>query len=199
MESIIWMDNPTNYRAPMQTFKVALIASLVGLSIGTNYLLIGLWNVKLMDFIVFIGGFCFGPVVGISIGVISWGVYGSMNPQGFMLPVWLATMFSEPIYGVVGALLRMALGDNVKTEWWRASVLFALTGALLTVTYDVVTNAVFGLSMGWSALFAIIVGFIPFGLLHVVSNLLFFFFGSVPVISAINNIMGGETNVNTEK
>lgn len=175
----------------MQTLKIAIIACLVALSIGTNYALVGVWNVKLMDFIVFIGGFCFGPVVGILIGVISWAVYGTFNPQGLMLPILLATTLSETIYGIAGGLLRKGL-NNLEGERWKASVFFASMGALLTLVYDVVTNVVFGLAFGWNVIFAVVVGFIPFGVLHEISNLVFFGFGSVPVISAINKIIGGE-------
>jgi len=183
----------------MQTLKIAVVACLVALSIATNYALIGVWNVKLMDFIVFVGGFCFGPVVGVLIGVVSWAVYGTLNPQGFVFPIWLATMFSETIYGIAGGLLRNGLKGNLRGEWWRASVFFASVGALLTLVYDVVTNVVFGLTVGWNVVFAVVVGFIPFGLVHVASNLFFFFFGSVPVISAINDVVGGEKSVILEE
>jgi hypothetical protein len=182
----------------MNTVKVAVIAVFCAVSIGTNYALFSLWNVKLMDFIVFVGGFCFGPVVGVSIGLISWSVYGTLNPQGFVLPVLFATMFSETIYGIAGGLLRKGL-TGMKEEAWRASVLFASVGVLLTLIYDVVTNIVFGLSAGWNVVFAIVVGFIPFGLVHEISNMFFFGVGSVPVISAINKVVGGERNVNLEE
>jgi len=182
----------------MQTIKIAVITCLVALSIGTNYALIGVWNVKLMDFIVFIGGFCFGPIVGVLIGLISWAVYGTLNPQGFVLPILLATTFSETIYGIAGGLLRKAV-DNLKGEWWKASVFFASIGAILTVLYDVITNAVWGITVGPNIIVAIVVGFIPFGLVHVASNLFFFFFGTVPVISAINKVVGGENIVNLKE
>lgn len=183
----------------MQTLKVAIIACLVALSIGTNYALAGVWNVKLMDFIVFIAGFCFGPLVGVLVGVTSWMVYGTMNPLGFILPIWLATMFTETIYGVAGGFLRKGLGDNLKGEWWKASVFFASVGVSLTLVYDAITNVVFGLTVGWNVIFAVIVGFIPFGIVHVASNMFFFFFGSVPVISAINNVVGSESSVNLKE
>jgi len=51
--------------------------------------------VKFMGIIVFIGGFCFGPLTGALIGIFSWAVYGTINPHGFVLQAWLATMFSE--------------------------------------------------------------------------------------------------------
>ncbi|MGB8779970.1 MAG: ECF transporter S component [Candidatus Bathyarchaeia archaeon] len=178
----------------MNTVKIAIIAVFCAISIGTDYAMFSLWNIKLMDFIVFVGGFCFGPVVGVLIGVISWTVYGTLNPQGFVLPVLLATMFSETIYGIAGGLLRKGL-TGLKGETWKASVFFASVGALLTLIYDVITNVVFGLTAGWNVVFAVVVGFIPFGLLHEISNLVFFGVGSVPVISAINKVVGGERNV----
>lgn len=183
----------------MQTLKIAIVTGLAALSIGTNYALMGAWNVKLMDFIVFVGGFCFGPLVGVLIGAISWAVYGTLNPQGFVLPIWLATMFSETIYGIMGGFLRKVLGNNLKGERLRASVFFASIGALLTLLYDVITNVVFGLTVGWNVIFAVVVGFVPFGLLHEVSNICFFGFGSVPVISAISKVLGGESNVNPKE
>jgi hypothetical protein len=183
----------------MQTLKIAVVTGLAALSIGTNYALMGAWNVKLMDFIVFVGGFCFGPLVGVLIGAISWAVYGTLNPQGIVLPIWLATMFSETIYGIMGGFLRKVLGSNLKGERWRASVFFASIGALLTLLYDVITNVVFGLTVGWNVIFAVVVGFVPFGLLHEVSNICFFGFGSVPVISAISKVLGGESNVNPKE
>lgn len=182
----------------MNTIKIAIITMFCALSIGTDYALYGLWNVKLMDFIVFVGGFCFGSVVGVLVGVISWTVYGTLNPQGFVLPVLLATMCSEMIYGIAGGLLRKGL-TNLKGETKKASVFFASVGALLTLIYDVVTNIVFGLTAGWNVVFAVVVGFVPFGLTHEISNLVFFGIGSVPVISAINDVVGGERNVNLEE
>jgi hypothetical protein len=182
----------------MNTLKIAIIVTFCALSIGTNYAMYGLWNIKPMDFIVFIGGFCFGPVIGASVGMISWAVYGTLNPQGFVLPVLLATMFSETIYGIAGGLLRKEL-TAFKGERGRTSVFFALVGALLTVAYDVITNVVFGLAVGWNVVFAVVVGFVPFGLAHEISNLVFFGFGSFAVISAINMVIGGERNVILEE
>jgi LytS/YehU family sensor histidine kinase len=183
----------------MNTIKVAIIVTFCALSIGTNYAMFSLWNVKLMDFLVFIGGFCFGPIVGVLVGLISWAVYGTLNPQGFVLPVLLATMFSETIYGIAGGLLRKGFTDFKKEKTWKASAFFAVLGALLTLVYDVITNVVFGLTAGWSVVFAVIVGFVPFGLVHEISNLVFFGVGSVPVISAIDKVVGGERNVNLKE
>jgi hypothetical protein len=182
----------------MNSRKLAIITILIALSIGTNYSMISFYNVKFMDLIVFVGGFCFGPLAGSLIGIISWAVYGTLNPIGFSLPVWLATMLSEPIYGVAGALMRkrLSLGDfgELKNERVITHVFFGIFGMFLTFAYDVITNIVFGYVNNWNILFSIIFGFVPFGLVHMVSNACFFGMGGVPAINAILNVIGGENS-----
>lgn len=180
----------------MNSRKLAIIIMLATLSIGTNYAMISLYNVKLMDFIVFISGFCFGPIVGTLTGIISWGVYGTLNPLGFSLPVWLSTMFSESIYGITGAIMKKDLNSNGLNEFKNRRIntyfFFGILGMLLTIAYDIITNVVFGYISGWNILFAVIVGFVPFGLVHMISNAFFFGLGCVPTINAVLNLVGGE-------
>jgi len=182
----------------MSSKRLATIAILVALSVATNYAMISLYNMKLMDFIVFVGGFCFGPVAGAFIGIASWMVYGTLNPLGFSLHIWLATMFSESIYGIVGALVRKSLNRDSLSEYrkerFSACFFFGALGMSLTVVYDVITNIVFGYVNNWNILFALIVGFVPFGFVHMLSNAFFFGFGCVPTISAILKVVGGEKN-----
>ncbi len=182
----------------MNTRNLAVIAILAALSIGTNYAMISLYNIKLMDLIVFIGGFCFGPLVGALIGIISWVVYGTLNPLGFSMNIWLAAMLSESIYGIVGGLVRKALSSyeiaSPTHERINTYVFFGAVGLLLTLTYDVITNIVFGYSFDLPLLFAILSGFVPFGLIHVMSNAVFFGFGCVPAINAISSLTGGKKN-----
>lgn len=182
----------------MHSQKLAVIILLTALSIGTDYAMLFLYNVKLMDLIVFIGGFCFGPFVGAFIGVISWVVYGILNPMGFSLPIWLSTMFSETIYGIAGGIVRKNLNPKALGEFKDGQVniyfFFGILGMFLTFTYDLITNIVFGCVSGWSIPFAVIVGFLPFGLIHMLSNAFFFGLGCVPAINAISKVMGGENS-----
>jgi len=186
----------------MNTRKLAVIVTLAALSIGTNYAMISLYNVKLMDLIVFVGGFCFGPLVGASIGIASWAIYGTLNPIGFSMPIWAATMFSESIYGIVGGLVRKTLDSHKIThprrEPFGVYVFFGTIGLLLTFLYDAITNTVFGYVANMPFLFAILTGFVPFGIIHVMSNVVFFGLGCVPVINAISSVTGGK-NVDIPK
>jgi uncharacterized membrane protein len=193
-----WIIHPT----PMNPRRIAVIAILAALIIGTNYAMMPLYNIKLMDIIVFVSGFCFGPFTGGLIGCFSWAVYGTLNPLGFSLPIWLATMLSESIYGVVGGMISKALKGNsggFKGQQLNLCIFFGTLGVFLTVTYDVITNIVFGYVTGWSILFAVIVGFVPFGLIHVISNAFFFGLGCVPTIKALLNVIGVENSGFFEK
>ncbi|HEY4674582.1 MAG TPA: ECF transporter S component [Candidatus Bathyarchaeia archaeon] len=180
----------------MNSRKLAVMATLVALSTATNYAMISLYNVKLMDLIVFVGGFCFGPFVGASIGITSWMVYGAVNPSGFSFPIWLATMLAEATYGVAGAFVYKSLNLKERNEFEDergvSSVSFGILGMLLTFLYDLVTNIVFGFVSGWNILFSVVFGFVPFGLIHMISNAFFFGLGCVPAIKAISNVVGGE-------
>jgi uncharacterized membrane protein len=187
----------------MNPRKIAILAMLVAVSVGTNYAMISFYNVKFMDLIVFIGGFCFGPAVGALTGIFSWVVYGTLNPAGFEIRIWLVTMFSEALYGVIGGLMNRTMlrdGENALKERARsASIFFGLLGMLLTFSYDLITNAVSGYIWYQSILIGILVGFVPFGLAHVLSNAVFFGVGCVPAIRIISKLNGDKKNGSASK
>ena len=176
----------------MNVLKVSIISILVALCVATNYALVGVYNVKVMDFIVFVGGFCFGPIAGALVGILSWAVYGVINPYGFVPQIWLATMFSEPIYGLLGGLLSRKLGSTDFNETHlQLSVVFGVSGFISTLVYDLITNVVYALTFDIPIVVAIILG-TPFTVLHQVSNAAIFVVGSVPLIIAVRNSLGVE-------
>ncbi|UCE29002.1 MAG: hypothetical protein JSV85_07030 [Candidatus Bathyarchaeota archaeon] len=173
----------------MNVQKISLIAILVSLSVATNYALIGVPHVKIMDFIVFIGGFCLGPLAGASIGIFTWAVYGTMNPYGFIPQIWLATMFSEAIYGLAGGLLgtKLVVG-SFDDQRFRLGVFLGTTGFILTLIYDLITTAVFALAIEKPIIAAVAFG-APLTVSHELSNAVIFAVGSFPVIEAIGKIV----------
>lgn len=170
----------------MNTVKVATITILVALSISSNYALVSLHNVKLMDFITFIGGFLFGPLVGAFVGVLSWSIYGVLNPYGFVPQIWVATMFSEAIYGVAGGFLHKA-NINFNGKSLRHTIFLGNLGFLLTLIYDLLTNIAYAQVLGQNILVAMILG-APFTITHEISNALLFGTCSIPLISAFQVI-----------
>jgi len=184
-----WIIHP----ADMNTPKITIIAILTALSIGTNYAMISFYNVKFMNLIVFVAGFCFGPLVGAFVGILSWSVYGVINPMGFSLHIWLATMFAESVYGIIGGLARKPLTESFAGTVREQLVLcafFGLLGVFMTLFYDVVTNVVFGYVSNSSILVTILLG-VPFSMIHVISNALFFGVVCVPAINAVARVTGG--------
>jgi uncharacterized membrane protein len=168
-----------------QATRASIIAVMTAACIVSNYLLIGVFNVKLMDLIVFSSGFLFGPTVGASVGILTWLVYGTLNPYGFSLPVLISTSFMESLYGIVGGFLgtRANMGIGL-----TSNLKYGIVGFLLTFVYDLVTNIVSGLSAGIPLSVALITG-IPFAIAHEGSNAVFFFLGAPPLISAVGRLI----------
>ncbi len=186
----------------MNTRKIAIIVILTALCISSNYALLPFFNVKFMDFIVFVGGFCFGPLAGGLIGVLSWGIYGTINPLGFSFPVWISTMVGEAIFGIVGGLVKFLVfpkNPRFTNDKLGAAVLFGTVSLFLTLGYDLLTNLAYAYTFGINFIVAIIVGFVPFGVAHLLSNAVFFGVGCVPAINTILKVTGGEKTVSNEK
>lgn len=171
--------------------KISLIAVMVAACIGSNYALIGIANFKAMDLLVFVSGFVFGPLIGASVGVLVWAVYGILNPYGFVPQIWIATMLSESIYGLAGgAFARWMPAADYLTHKTGLSILFGAAGFFLTFLYDLVTNVVFALTFNIPIIAALIAG-IPFAIIHEVSNAALFGMCSAPLISILSRSLGG--------
>jgi len=105
------LSQPIAFKQPFSNppVKVALIAVFTALSLGTNYAMIDLWNIKLMDALVFIAAFFFGIQVGLASAISIWIVYGFINPYGQADPVLLLFLITgECFYAIAGTLARRA-------------------------------------------------------------------------------------------
>jgi hypothetical protein len=171
--------------------KATLVAVFAALSLATNYALIALPNIKLMDAFVFIAAFLFGLRLGIGVATSTWLVYGFVNPYGqadFILLTFL--IGGECFYAVAGAALSRTfvtrdLLRESRRQWRPAPVLafskvglvFALVGFQATFAYDLLTNFGSWIFKANSPYQAFVIGIItgaPFAVLHEVSNIVFF-------------------------
>ncbi len=159
----------------MRAREACAVITMTATCLATNYALVWLPNIKLMDFLVFATGLLFGPIAGASVGALTWLIYGTINPYGFCLPILVATACSETIYGLAGGLLRRLSG----LRWlegeglaWSAYKLGVL-GFALTALYDLLTNLAFALVFGMPVLLALAYG-AYFALTHEVSNAVIF-------------------------
>ncbi len=149
---------------------------------ATNYAMIGIPNVKLMDALVFVAAFLFGIEVGVGAAVVTWAIYGFVNPYGQAgFPLIAFLMAGECFYAIAGAGLRKT---SIAKDLFKAghahgqsSILFGAVGLLSTFAYDVLTNFATYLFFASSLYQALLIGMItglPFSLAHELSNLVFF-------------------------
>ena len=190
----------------LYTRKISFIGVMTALCISSNYLMVGLVNIKIMDLLVFISGYVMGIFSGVSVGVLSWLVYGTINPYGFNLPTLIATCTGESVYGLVGGIYAKfgSNGNPVSSprmratvtgeDFWVSNFKLGILGFFLTFIYDLFTNIVTGIVFEIPLLLYIMTG-IPFAVVHEVSNFLFFFFAGNALIGAIQRLTfrGGET------
>jgi len=191
------LNDALNEKLQISSQRAGVVAVLTAVCVSTNYLLIGVTNVKLMDLIVFTSGFIFGTYVGASVGLLTWLVYGTLNPYGFSLPILAATCAGESLYGVAGGLLgnkivQGSYGKDISSILF-INARFAIIGFLLTFIYDLFTNIVSGVVAGIPITVALISG-IPFAIAHEFSNTAFFFMGASPLIRAMGRLFS-EGNV----
>jgi len=177
--------------------KMALIAVFTALSLATNYVMIDVPNVKLMDALVFIAAFLFGLEVGLGSAISIWITYGFINPYGQADPTLLVFLITgESFYAIAGAVLSRASVAkdllNKAQPHGRMNLLFGLIGFQATFAYDVLTNFgtwAFKTSSLYQALIIGVITGVPFAILHEASNIVFFA-TVVPLAIAASNRMG---------
>jgi len=173
----------------MKAREACFAALLTAACLATNYALVSVPNVKLMDFLVFASGLLLGPKVGIAVAVLTWAIYGTLNPYGFSLPILLATAASETIYGLAGGFLGRYKGR----EWledglaWSAYKLGVL-GFSLTFLYDLFTNLAYAVVFEVPVLLALACG-LYFALVHELSNAAIFA-ACTPALVRIARLLG---------
>ncbi|MBO0888412.1 hypothetical protein J2P12_04855, partial [Candidatus Bathyarchaeota archaeon] len=108
---------------------------------ATNYAMIDLWNIKLMDAFIFIAAFLFGVEVGLGSAVLTWVVYGFVNPYGQDNLVLLSFLITgESFFALAGALLSRTslVRDLVRNthRFRRACLILGIVGFQVTFGYD---------------------------------------------------------------
>ncbi|MEM2273527.1 MAG: hypothetical protein QXX56_04840 [Candidatus Bathyarchaeia archaeon] len=169
---------------------------LASINLASNYVMIGIPNVKFMDLIVFLSGYLIGLIPGVLVGVLTWLVYGTLNPLGFNLIILAATCLSETLYAIFGWLSRrLNLSSDASSPlkinggtFWLTNLKFGIIGFFATFIYDLITNIASVVIVGLPPIMAIITG-AWFAVIHEASNFLFFFFGCIPLILLLEKII----------
>lgn len=169
------------------TQRIAVVSLFSALAIVTDFLMLPLANVKLMDSIVFVSTLAFGPTVGISVASITWLVYGSINPLGSATGPWLVLLIlSEMIYVFFGWLVSTKINSG-SYRLGERSLLFGLLGLFGAFLYDLNTIVTPELLSGVSlpVTLASLPFAVPFMVSHEVSDLVFFMLIAPPLYAAV--------------
>jgi hypothetical protein len=158
------------------THKLAIISLFTALAIATDYAMLPLSNIKLMDTIVFVSGLVFGLEVGVSIGALTWLVYGSVNPLGSAGgPLLVILIVSETVYAFLGCFARKIFsfeeaGIPARSLFWG---LLGLIGAFVYDLSTIITPTMLA-GVSFKVALASLLPAIPFLLAHEVSDFVFF-------------------------
>jgi hypothetical protein len=171
-----WMNHPALEIIRLRgTQKVAMVSLLSALAIATDYAMLPLANIKLMDTVVFVSGLVFGMGVGASVGGLTWLVYGSVNPLGSDSGLLLIILImSEMVYAFLGSIARRSFSEGMGAP--TKSVYWGCLGLIGAFFYDLVTIMVPTMLAGASIRVAAasLVLAVPFMLAHEVSDFVFF-------------------------
>ena len=104
-------------------------------------------------------------------------------------------IFGMAIVGFAGGIYKRYVGGAHSAQ---VCAEVAVLGAFLTLLYDVITN--FGVAVSWVltgtpwhiALISALSMGAPFSLVHIVSNVVLFGSGLIPLIKALKRVPGGE-------
>lgn len=177
-----------NHQKRDRAWTVAFIAVLAATAIGGNYALSGIPNIELSSVMVFLSGFLFGYLIGISVGLISMGIYQLWNPWGaFIPPIGLAVIGCTMFIGLIGGILGQSL-RTLKLSETKLYSIPAAFGLILTLFYDLVTNFAYSLTFGIPYFITFISG-LPFIIIHLVSNTLLFGFLIAPVSHTVTSLL----------
>jgi len=153
------------------TLKISVTAILIVIALVTNYSLIWLPQVKLMDSIMFLIAYYFGWRYGTIAVLVTRFIYGIINPYGFEIFSLFMVISGELAFVALAQIFRKIIPPN-RLLYEKASItLLAFFVVLATFIFDIYTNAMVGALWYRSIMLGIVVG-IPFALMHEIANLI---------------------------
>ncbi len=181
-------DEPVMTDGGGTTRELVRTALLSAACAAIGYLLSGVPNVELISASVFTSGALLGVRRGAVAGGVAEAIYAGINPNGVSQPVLYAAQVLGFVWiGAAGGAARPLLR---RSPLWAQTALAASSGLLLTLAYDVLTNAAAWLPIRENASLAAIelagLSF-PFPLAHALGNTLGFALVVPAVLRAVRS------------
>ncbi len=154
--------------------RPVLLGLFAGTAIGGGHLLAAVPNVEVMSLITALAGVVLGPGLGFACGALAAAVFSLGNPIGLPTPPLLAAqMVGMGCAGLAGPLIAGRRGRRPdRSPTWNL-VRAAAGGLAVTVVFDLLTNLASLVTFAMP-LRVLLVGAIPFFLVHAGSNVVLF-------------------------
>jgi len=151
-------------------------------------------NVEFTSLLTFVLGVMWGLTAGVLCGGLIMFVNGFLSPwgvAGLLMPFQIVGIATA---GLAGGIYRRYLPNLTETRFFIEA---AVLGAFIALMYDIITNI--GVAVSFmvtgasplSALFSALAWGAPFSLVHVASNIVVFGVIFLPLMNALNNLLGG--------
>lgn len=145
-------------------------------------------NVEAFSAFLFIGGYTLGGVYGVSAAVIASLMYFGFNPQGGIFPpLLIAQMLGASLFAVAGNIYRHLDYKIVNQNSTIKRASLSLIATVVTVIYDLLTNIAYPLTtgQGFKGIIVVLAAGIPFSAVHILSNMVFFYFLIPPLLELV--------------
>lgn len=152
-------------------------------------------NIEVTSLIVFLVSTIYGTRFGIGLGTLVMSINGFLSPYGFAGLILPFQIVGIATFGIVGGIYGRTKEHGYST---RSCLETAILGGFLTFIYDVITN--FGVAVTFTlggmpmplAIVSAIISGTPFSMIHIISNIFVFGLIFLPVIRALQILLGGE-------
>jgi len=170
----------------MKNTRVALLmALLTAMVFVAGQALAGVPNVELVTFLSFVSGYLLGPLFGGIVGACGMAAHSLFNVMGAVVaPVWVAQIICYALVGAAGGVIGPAIA-RARTRV-VAPIAAGLSGAGLTVVYQIVVNAVSYYAFASDvSVWVFIWGGIAFGAVQIAWNAALFFTVVPPTVRVL--------------
>ncbi len=167
------------------SFRVALLGIFTALSVVLGYVLVFIPNIELFTLMIFLSGFILGKRDGVVVGLMSSFIFVFFNPYGVSpLPLFAYQLVHYALVGFLGGIMCNFLG---KKKFFKPDedlyvlpvlIIFAITGAFITFTYDVISTLIGALVIYGTleSFWPVYIIGLPFTTIHLIGNTLGFIF-----------------------